>query len=584
LFDARRAIRTEIEEEERKSGEKFYGIAGIPILPLKNLLKDYFESCLPSSATTKAPDGEAAEGDAAIDEATGRESTSEEITNGETVNSDASSQANDPYSSGEASGDTSAPINSSATESTIKKLLKTSKAVKIAVIAVLCFGLGLLGAFLVDSILTNNDNPHDDNPSFIGSPDESPIPDEHTPTPTPESTPDAQDMSDEEQIIGTWEYTGEEMDGRRAEYIFADDYTAWMVAYEVDGSVAAMYEGVWSILDGYITISLSDGSRSDTGHYSLENDNLIIGGVVWVRVGFFQNPPELDVNINNSDERRSMAVSTFSHTVGLRSDGTVVAVGHDEYTPNKHLNVSSWTDIIAVVADYGVTLGLHTDGTVVMVGYNESVEHSVSQWSDIVEISARYEQVAGVRSDGTAVVGGSFSDFWKHLDISSLNDIVSVAVGGVHTAGLQIGGTVVTLGHSTYHSSDMNNYISNISDWSDIVAISAGDLHTVGLRSNGTVVAAGWNTSNQLNVSGWSDIIAISAGGHFTLGLRSDGTVVGAGRNLYGELDISDWTDIIAISAGSFHSVGLRSDGTVLAVGLNNYGQLDVSDWMLLVD
>jgi len=44
LFLARKAIRSEIEEQERKSGEKFYGIAGIPMLTFGNLLTQVFEA------------------------------------------------------------------------------------------------------------------------------------------------------------------------------------------------------------------------------------------------------------------------------------------------------------------------------------------------------------------------------------------------------------------------------------------------------------------------------------------------------------------------------------------------------------
>jgi len=34
LFLARKTIKTEIEEKERVSGEKFYGISGVPLLPI----------------------------------------------------------------------------------------------------------------------------------------------------------------------------------------------------------------------------------------------------------------------------------------------------------------------------------------------------------------------------------------------------------------------------------------------------------------------------------------------------------------------------------------------------------------------
>lgn len=44
LVLARKAIRSEIEEQERKYGQKFYGIGGIPMLPLAQLLAQQIEA------------------------------------------------------------------------------------------------------------------------------------------------------------------------------------------------------------------------------------------------------------------------------------------------------------------------------------------------------------------------------------------------------------------------------------------------------------------------------------------------------------------------------------------------------------
>ncbi len=68
------------------------------------------------------------------------------------------------------------------------------------------------------------------------------------------------------------------------------------------------------------------------------------------------------------------------HIVGLKSDGTVVAVGDNI---DGQRNVSTWTDIVAVSAGYYHTVGLKADGTVVVVGYSGKVQIEVSEWSDI---------------------------------------------------------------------------------------------------------------------------------------------------------------------------------------------------------
>jgi hypothetical protein len=513
------------------------------MLSLKNLLGDYFQSQLPSSAPTEAASGEATNTEAAT------------------------------------------PTDSSATVSTIKKLLMTSKTVKIAVIAVLCFALGLLGAFLVDSILTNNDAPHDDDPAYIGDSIEGPDPDEPTPTPThtPEPTPDVQETyTDEEKIIGTWEYTGDEMEDGRAEYIFADDSTVWMVAYEANGSTAAVYEGVWSISEGNITIILSDGSHSDTGSYGFENNDyeLIIGGVVWTRVSSSQSPPELDASINNSEDSNVMGIAAGrTHTIGLRSDGTVVVIGWNEFG---QINVSGWSDLTAVFATEYRTVGLRSDGTVVAVGSDLLYgQNNVSHWSDITAVAVGTTHTVGLRSDGTVVTAGEGRE--GQNNVSHWSDIVAVAAGCVHTVGMKSDGTVVITEIPEWA---LNQDVSrqDVSGWNDIIAVAANTHSTIGLRSDGTVVATGENYDGELNVSDWSDIIAISASIAHTVGLRSDGTVVAVGWNLEGQLNVSEWRDIIAIAAGEQHTVGLRADGTVVAVGWNGYGQLNVSDWMLLVD
>ena len=60
-----------------------------------------------------------------------------------------------------------------------------------------------------------------------------------------------------------------------------------------------------------------------------------------------------------------MAISAGSDsTVGLKADGTVVAVGDNEYG---QCDVSDWTDIVAISVD-DHTVGLKKDGTVVAVG------------------------------------------------------------------------------------------------------------------------------------------------------------------------------------------------------------------------
>ena len=66
--------------------------------------------------------------------------------------------------------------------------------------------------------------------------------------------------------------------------------------------------------------------------------------------------------------------------MGLKADGTVVAVGHNKYG---QCNVSSWRGIAAISAGGYHTVGLKSDGTVVAVGNNDYGKCDVSGWTDI---------------------------------------------------------------------------------------------------------------------------------------------------------------------------------------------------------
>ena len=260
-----------------------------------------------------------------------------------------------------------------------------------------------------------------------------------------------------------------------------------------------------------------------------------------------------------------------AHTVGLRSDGTVVAVGPNGYG---ECNVSEWRDIVQVAAGMAHTVGLRSDGTVVAVGWNEYGQCNVSGWRNVVQVAAGWRHTVGLRSDGTVVAMGD--DAVRQCNVFGWRDIVQVAAGALHTVGLRSNGTVVAVG-------DNSDGQCNVSHWQDIIQVAAGMAYTVGLRSDGTVVAVGWNEYGQCNVSGWRNVVQVAAGWRHTVGLRSDGTVVAVGDNLAGQCNVSNWQDIVQVAAGAFHTVGLRSNGTVVAVGANSAGQCNVSNWQDII-
>ena len=225
-----------------------------------------------------------------------------------------------------------------------------------------------------------------------------------------------------------------------------------------------------------------------------QNGEIAKAAIAYEKVGNFMDAHEKSFALWDEAAVRETISAGAHHTVGLKSDGTVVAVG---VTYSGQCDVSEWTDIVAISAGASHTVGLKSDGTVVAVGDNEVGQCDVSEWTDIVAISAGSSHTVGLKSDGTVVaVGGNYSGK------------------------------------------------CDVSEWTDIVAISAANSHTVGLKSDGTVVAVGYNGSGQCDVSEWTDIVAISAGAFHTVGLKSDGTVVAVGDNYSGQCDVDSWKNI----------------------------------------
>ncbi|MFA7150813.1 MAG: prepilin-type N-terminal cleavage/methylation domain-containing protein [Candidatus Paceibacterota bacterium] len=141
--------------------------------------------------------------------------------------------------------------------------------------------------------------------------------------------------------------------------------------------------------------------------------------------------------------------------------------------------------------------------------------------------------------------------------------------------------------------------------------IAAGFLHSLVVREDGTVYAWGRNNYGQLGDSStvdwttpvlipskvkssmnyFTDALDVKAGYYHSLALKSDGTVWAWGYGNYGQLGINFTTsytpiqvkgvggsgyltNIIAIGIGNDHSLALKSDGTVYAWGRNYYGYL----------
>jgi hypothetical protein len=337
------------------------------------------------------------------------------------------------------------------------------------------------------------------------------------------------------------------------------------------GSVTTPGEGTFT-RNASAVVSLAASPDTDYRFVSWVGDVSTVGNLRAASTSIAMNG---NYRITALFAARFMTAAGERHTVGLKSDGTLVAVGDNSLGQR---NVDGWTSIIQVAAGNSHTVGLKSDGTMIAVGDNSYGQCNVGTWTNIIQVAAGAFHTVGLRSDGTVVAVGDNS--YGQRDIGAWTNIVQVAAGGYHTVGLKSDGTVIPVG--PVGAGEWPDYGQcNVGNWTGIVQVAAGDYHTVGLKSDGTVIAAGYNYHGQCNIGGWTSIIQVAAGAFHTVGLRSGGTMVAVGDNYDQQLDVSSWTNIVQVSAGDYHTVGLKFDGTVVAVGANWWGQCYVGGWDL---
>lgn len=247
------------------------------------------------------------------------------------------------------------------------------------------------------------------------------------------------------------------------------------------------------------------------------------------------------------------------HTLGLKKDGTVVsteinylndaipaAVSSTTYDYMQHgqTEASGWTDIVAVAAGQYHSVGLRKDGTVAAIGDNSSGQCEVSEWRNIVAIDAGDSYTVGLRKDGTVITTASQDSIRA---ANTWTDITAISAGGGYVLGLRDDGTVVAAG------SDVASRCA-VATWTNIISIAAGTDHSVGLRKDGTVVTTRitqymgdsyyYDDYGQTDVDHWQNIVAIDTTQFHTVGLTADGKVVIAGLNSAPYTAVKQWENI----------------------------------------
>ena len=257
----------------------------------------------------------------------------------------------------------------------------------------------------------------------------------------------------------------------------------------------------------------------------------------------------------------------FYHTVGLKTDGTVVAAGSNS---DGQCNVSSWRDIQAIDCGAYHTVGLKTDGTVVAAGRNVSGQCNVSEWHDIIAIACTDYNTIGLKRDGTVVATG----YQDYSALSGWTDVTSIG-GGAYAA-------VAVTGHGQLLSSHPSARSESIRS---AVSADASTGYAICLLENGTVAgtasALSESTADDVAVMPWENVISVSASSTGILAIDTNGKILSHWFRDRDAIDFSDIADAAAVAAGGTHSAVLKKDGSVVTRGSNAYGECDTSGWNL---
>ena len=244
------------------------------------------------------------------------------------------------------------------------------------------------------------------------------------------------------------------------------------------------------------------------------------------------------------------------HTVGLKSDGTVLAAGYNGFG---QCNVADWSHVIMVDAGALHTVALRDNGTVTAAGSNEFGQCNVQSWENVVEIACGDYATFARFADGTVAAVGYLTyqlDGWRNT--------TALAAGSYQVCALQASGSL----YASHESARQGNLTGLI----DMDCHAGG---VVGITRDGHVAAS------FAAMPEWDNMIDLSMGSAMILGIRADGTVAVHRYYASAAPGVETVENAVAVAAGGAHCAVLDADGRVHAFGTNESGQCDTEDWDL---
>ena len=265
--------------------------------------------------------------------------------------------------------------------------------------------------------------------------------------------------------------------------------------------------------------------------------------------------------------------------LALKADGTVYYTA----TPNMMTDLQKlestckvlegWSGLCSVAAGYTHLVGLKADGTVVAAGDNDRGQCNVEAWTEVVAIAAGMYYTVGVKADGTLVFAGDTSAIGQ-ID-TDVTDVVAVSASDYMLVVLLQDGTVRTWA-SNGRSSE---------GWEEAVQVCSGYAGPAALKADGTLLIADTENLDNFKAEDWTGLVRIALRGNL-IGLKADGTMISCGYDMDGQCHVGYWEDVVDIYSVSDVSVGVRRDGTLIHTGGSTWNTEEIDTWtgILVVD
>ena len=172
------------------------------------------------------------------------------------------------------------------------------------------------------------------------------------------------------------------------------------------------------ITQAAITDGIAVGLKEDGTVMSAAADGTVVSGTTagfseWTQIGSIAAGNGEIVGVRSDgtvlSNRRTLSVSGAQlaavggdYVATVLSDGTVDVSG----ISGGAANVYSWKDIVQTAAGAEHTVGLKSDGTVVAAGANENGQCEIGSWTDVAYIAAGDYYTIGVKNDGSLLIAG----------------------------------------------------------------------------------------------------------------------------------------------------------------------------------